>query len=248
MIKLINVVKRFDTQTVFDDLTLQIPEGEITVVIGLSGEGKSVLLKLLIGLLHPDSGQILIDDEDIAGMNEHELSRVRKKFGMLFQSAALLDSLTVFDNLALPLVEKHNLPPEEISDRVRKALTDVGLRDMDGKFPDELSGGMKKRVGLARALIMQPKIILFDEPTTGLDPITDRAIHNLIKDTQGLFGYTAVVVSHDIPAVFDIADHVAMIYHGRIVEVGTPDEIRQSKHPVVRQFITGALDGPIHVV
>lgn len=248
MIKLINVVKRFDTQTVFDDLTLQIPEGEITVVIGLSGEGKSVLLKLLIGLLHPDSGQILIDDEDIAGMNEHELSRVRKKFGMLFQSAALLDSLTVFDNLALPLVEKHNLPPEEISDRVRKALADVGLRDMDGKFPDELSGGMKKRVGLARALIMQPKIILFDEPTTGLDPITDRAIHNLIKDTQGLFGYTAVVVSHDIPAVFDIADHVAMIYHGRIVEVGTPDEIRQSKHPVVRQFITGALDGPIHVV
>lgn len=248
MIKLINVVKRFDDQTVFDDLTLQIPEGEITVVIGLSGEGKSVLLKLLIGLLHPDSGRILIDDEDIAGLNEHELSRVRKKFGMLFQSAALLDSLTVFDNLALPLVEKHNLPPEEISDRVHKALADVGLRDMDGKFPDELSGGMKKRVGLARAFIMQPKIILFDEPTTGLDPITDRAIHNLIKDTQGLFGYTAVVVSHDIPAVFDIADHVAMIYHGRIVEVGTPDEIRQSKHPVVRQFITGALDGPIHVV
>lgn len=248
MIKLINVQKSFESQTVFDDLTLQIPEGKITVVIGLSGEGKSVLLKLLIGLLHPDSGRILIDDEDIAGMNEHDLSQVRKKFGMLFQSAALLDSLTVFDNLALPLTEKHNLPPEVISERVHKALTDVGLQGIDDKYPDELSGGMKKRVGLARALITQPQIILFDEPTTGLDPITDHAIHKLIKDTQSQFGYTAVVVSHDIPAVFDIADTVAMIYHGRVVEVGTPEEIKQSENPVVRQFINGALEGPIHIV
>lgn len=248
MIKLINVAKRFESQTVFDDLTLQIPEGKITVVIGLSGEGKSVLLKLLIGLLHPDSGQILIDDEDIAGMNEHDLTQVRKKFGMLFQSAALLDSLTVFDNLALPLAEKHNLPADVISERVHKALTDVGLREIDDKYPDELSGGMKKRVGLARALITQPQIILFDEPTTGLDPITDRAIHKLIKDTQGQFGYTAVVVSHDIPAVFDIADLVAMIYHGRVVEVGTPEEIKRSENPVVRQFVEGALEGPIHIV
>lgn len=248
MIKMINVVKRFENQTVFDDLTLQIPEGKITVVIGLSGEGKSVLLKLLIGLLHPDSGRILIDDEDIAGMNEHDLSMVRRKFGMLFQSAALLDSLTVFDNLALPLVEKHNFPAEVISERVHKALNDVGLKEIDDKFPDELSGGMKKRVGLARALIMQPQIILFDEPTTGLDPITDRAIHKLIQDTQSQFGYTAVVVSHDIPAVFDIADNVAMIYHGRVVEAGTPDQIKQSENPVVQQFVTGALEGPIHVV
>jgi len=249
MIKLINIAKSFENQTVFDDLTLQIPEGKITVVIGLSGEGKSVLLKLLIGLLHPDSGRILIDDEDIAGMNEHDLSRVRKKFGMLFQSAALLDySLTVFDNLALPLAEKHNLPVEAIAERVHKALSDVGLNEIDDKYPDELSGGMKKRVGLARALITQPKIILFDEPTTGLDPITDRAIHKLIKDTQSQFGYTAVVVSHDIPAVFDIADLVAMIYHGRVVEVGTPDEIKRSVNPVVRQFVNGALEGPIHIV
>lgn len=248
MIKLIHVVKKFESQTVFDDLTLQIPEGKITVVIGLSGEGKSVLLKLLIGLLHPDGGRILIDDEDIAGMDEHDLSRVRKKFGMLFQSAALLDSLTVFDNLALPLAEKHNLPAEVIAERVHQALADVGLREIDDKYPDELSGGMKKRVGLARALIMQPKIILFDEPTTGLDPITDRAIHKLIKDTQGQFGYTAVVVSHDIPAVFDIADFVAMIFHGRVVEAGTPEEINRSENPVVRQFVTGALEGPIHIV
>lgn len=248
MIKLIHVVKKFESQTVFDDLTLQIPEGKITVVIGLSGEGKSVLLKLLIGLLHPDGGRILIDDEDIAGMDEHDLSRVRKKFGMLFQSAALLDSLTVFDNLALPLAEKHNLPAEVIAERVHQALADVSLREIDDKYPDELSGGMKKRVGLARALIMQPKIILFDEPTTGLDPITDRAIHKLIKDTQGQFGYTAVVVSHDIPAVFDIADFIAMIFHGRVVEAGTPEEINRSENPVVRQFVTGALEGPIHIV
>lgn len=248
MIKLIDVVKEFDGKAVIDGLSLVIPEGKITAIIGLSGEGKSVLLKLLIGLLHPDSGRILIDDEDIARMNEHDLGRVRKKIGMLFQSAALLDSLTVFDNLALPLVEKHELSAENIAELVNKALADVGLKGVDEKYPDELSGGMKKRVGLARALIMQPKIVLFDEPTTGLDPITDRAIHKLIKDTQSQFGYTAVVVSHDIPAIFDIADVVAMIYHGRIVEAGAPEEIQRSENPIVQQFVKGKLEGPIHIV
>ena len=246
MIELVDVVKGFDGKNVIDGLSLTIPKGKITAIIGLSGEGKSVLLKLLIGLLHPDSGRILVDGEDIAGMDEHNLARVRRQFGMLFQGAALLDSLTVFDNLALPLEERHDLPPKTISERVHLVLTEVGLAGVDDKYPDELSGGMKKRVGLARALIMQPKIILFDEPTTGLDPITDRAIHKLIKDTQDQFGYTAVIVSHDIPAIFSIADSVAMIYHGRIVEKGTPEEIQKSVNPIVHQFITGNLEGPIH--
>jgi phospholipid/cholesterol/gamma-HCH transport system ATP-binding protein len=248
VIELVDVVKGFEGQTVIDGLNLIIPEGKITAIIGLSGEGKSVLLKLLIGLLHPDSGRILVDGEDIAKLSEHELRRVRRKFGMLFQGAALLDSLTVFDNLALPLEEKHAFSAEEISQRVHKLLAEVGLKEIDEKYPDKLSGGMKKRVGLARALILEPDIMLFDEPTTGLDPITDRAIHTLIKETQDQFGYTAVIVSHDIPAIFAIADHVAMIYHGRIVGEGTAAEIQGSGNPVVQQFITGQLEGPIHIV
>lgn len=246
MIELVDVVMEFDGKRVIDGLSLAIPEKKITVIIGLSGEGKSVLLKLLIGLLHPESGKILVDGEDIAGMDEHNLCRVRRQFGMLFQGAALLDSLTVFDNLALPLAEKHDLATERIAQRVHKVLAEVGLKGVDDTYPDQLSGGMKKRVGLARALITEPKIILFDEPTTGLDPITDRAIHKLIKDTQGQFGYTAIIVSHDIPKVFSIADSVAMIYHGRIVEQGTPEAVQHSANPVVQQFITGNLEGPIH--
>jgi len=247
VIELIDVVKGFDGKAVINGLSLSIPEGKITAIIGLSGEGKSVLLKLLIGLLHPEHGRILIDGEDIAGMDEHDLKRVRKKFGMLFQGAALLDSLSVFDNLALPLQEKHELSAGAISQRVQKVLLEVGLKGADEKFPDKLSGGMKKRVGLARALILEPKIMLFDEPTTGLDPITDRAIHTLIKDTQEQFGYTAVVVSHDIPAIFSIADLVAMIYQGRIVLQGTPEEIQRSENLIVQQFISGNLEGPIQM-
>jgi phospholipid/cholesterol/gamma-HCH transport system ATP-binding protein len=248
VIELIDVVKGFDGRVVINGLSLVIPERKITAIIGLSGEGKSVLLKLLIGLLHPESGRILIDGVDIAGMAEHDLKAVRQKFGMLFQGAALLDSLTVFDNLALPLVEKHQLSAGDIAQRVHKVLEEVGLKGVDDKYPDKLSGGMNKRVGLARALILEPKIMLFDEPTTGLDPITDRAIHTLIQDTQKQFGYTAVIVSHDIPAIFSITDLVAMIYQGRIVEQGTPEEIQHSENPVVRQFISGKLDGPIHIV
>ena len=169
MIELVDVVKGFDGKAVLDGLSLVIPAGRITAIIGLSGEGKSVRLKLLIGLLHPESGKILVDGEDIAEMNEHNLIRVRRQFGMLFQGAALLDSLTVFDNLALPLAEKHDLPPETIAKRVHLVLAEVGLTGVDAKYPDEMSGGMKKRVGLARALILEPRIMLFDEPTTGLD-------------------------------------------------------------------------------
>lgn len=248
MIKLVNVTKSFDSQVVLNNLTLEVPPGKITAVIGPSGEGKSVLLKHMIGLLRPESGEVLVEGEDITRMGRGSLNRVREKFGMLFQNAALFDSMTVFENVAFPLEEKTRLSPAEIRDKVHEALGHVGLKGIDKKYPDELSGGMKKRVGLARALLLNPKIVLFDEPTTGLDPIICRAIHQLIKDTHARFGFTAVVVSHEIPEIFDFTDHVAMLYRGEILEMGTPAEIQRSTHPVVRQFITGSLEGPIRFV
>lgn len=248
MIRLRNVHKSFGDQTVLKGLNLDIPAGEITAVIGPSGEGKSVLLKHIIGLMKPDSGQIEVDGESILNIGRSQLNRIREKFGMLFQNAALFDSMTVFENVAFPLQEKTRLPKEEIERRVRSALEDVGLRNVNGKYPDELSGGMKKRVGLARALLLNPMIILFDEPTTGLDPVIKRAIHHLIKETHQKFGFTAVIVSHEIPEIFDIAQNVAMLFRGEILQIGTPDEIRNSAHPVVKQFISGSLDGPIQLV
>jgi len=248
MIELIDLTKKFGDQVVLDRLSLHVPPGKITAVIGPSGEGKSVLLKHMIGLLRPDEGQVLVEGEDIALVSRQELNRVREKFGMLFQNAALFDSLTVFENVAFPLEEKTKLSRTEIRDRVHEALEHVGLAGIDRKYPDELSGGMKKRVGLARALLLDPRIILFDEPTTGLDPIICRAIHQLIKDTHNRYGFTAVIVSHEIPEIYDISDYVAMLYRGEIISMGTPDEIRNSDHPVVRQFVSGSLDGPIHLI
>ena len=248
MIQIYDIVKSFDGQTVLDHLNLTVPEGQITAVIGPSGEGKSVLLKHMIGLMRPRSGRVVVDGEDITLLGREALNRAREKFGMLFQNAALFDSMTVFENVAFPLEEKTKLSRGEIRDRVHVALEHVGLKGVDRKYPDELSGGMKKRVGLARALLLDPRIILFDEPTTGLDPIICRAIHQLIKETHARFGFTAVIVSHEIPEIYDISDRVAMLYRGKIVETGTPEEIQRSCDPVVRQFITGSLEGPIHLV
>ena len=248
MIRLTDVHKSFDSQPVLDGLNLDIPAGEITAIIGPSGEGKSVLLKHMIGLLKPDSGRIEVDGESILNIRRSQLNHIREKFGMLFQNAALFDSMSVFDNVAFPLREKTSFSKDEIELRVRSALEHMGLKHVNGKFPDEISGGMKKRVGLARALLLDPKIILFDEPTTGLDPIIKRAIHQLIKDTHEKFGFTAVIVSHEIPEIFDIAQNVAMLFQGKILQVGTAEEIRCSTHPAVKQFITGSLDGPIQLV
>ncbi len=203
MITIRNVHKSFGTQKVLDGLDLDIPVGKITAIIGPSGEGKSVLLKHLIGLLQPDSGTVEVDGESIVNLRRSDLNRIREKFGMLFQNVALFDSMSVFENVAFPLEEKTSLSKEEIRGRVLSALEDVGLKNIENKFPDELSGGMKKRVGLARAVVLNPKIILFDEPTTGLDPIIKRAIHQLIKDTHAKFGFTAVIVSHEIPEIVD---------------------------------------------
>ena len=248
MLALRNVTKAFDGQVVLNDLDLEINTGKITSVIGPSGEGKSVLLKHMIGLLKPDSGEVIADGEVISSLRGRKLNRVREKFGMLFQNAALFDSMTVFENVAFPLQEKTRLSPAEIQDRVHEALAHVGLKGVDKKYPDMLSGGMKKRVGLARALLLNPKIILFDEPTTGLDPIICRAIHQLIKETHRKFGYTAVIVSHEIPEIFEISDEVAILYRGQIIEKGKPRDIQLSSNPVVRQFISGSLDGPIRLI
>jgi phospholipid/cholesterol/gamma-HCH transport system ATP-binding protein len=248
MLSLRNVVKAFDGQVVLNNLNLEIATGKITSIIGPSGEGKSVLLKHMIGLLKPDSGEVVADGEMISAMRGSSLNQIREKFGMLFQNAALFDSMTVFENVAFPLEEKTRLSPAEIRERVHEALSHVGLQGADRKYPDMLSGGMKKRVGLARALLLSPKIILFDEPTTGLDPIICRAIHQLIKETHSKFGYTAVIVSHEIPEIFDISDRVAMLYKGQIIEHGSPRDIQLSSNPVVRQFISGSLDGPIRFI
>lgn len=248
MIELVRLTKSFGKQLVLNDLNLKIPAGKITAVIGPSGEGKSVLLKHMIGLMKPDSGKVMVDGEDITWMGRSQLNRVRERFGMLFQGVALFDSMTVFENVAFPLEEKTRLSMDEIRDRVHEALEHVGLKDVDEKYPDQLSGGMKKRVGLARALLLKPDIILFDEPTTGLDPIICNAMHRLIKETQESFGFTAVIVTHEVPSIFEICDYVAMLYRGRIQMRGTPEEIRGSEDPVLRQFITGELEGPLQFV
>lgn len=246
MIEVRDLYKAFDGQQVLRGVSLTIPRARTTAVIGRSGTGKSVLLKHLIRLLRPDRGQVLVDGVDVVPLGGRALDRVRAKFGVLFQGGALFDSLTVFDNVAFPLREKTRLPEPEIAGRVRERLDAVELADMGHKFPAEISGGMRKRVALARALVTDPEIVLFDEPTTGLDPIMLNAIHHLIADTQRRFGFTGIVVSHDVPDVFEIAHEVAMLHEGTIVVAGPPEQVLRSEDPRVRQFITGKTEGPIH--
>ena len=248
MIRLINVHKSFGKQKVLDGLNLEIEDGKTTVIIGKSGGGKSVLPKHIIGLLKPDSGKVLIDDVDIAKLNDKELNEVRKKFGMLFQDAALFDSMNVGENVAFPLREHTKKKEDEIEEIVRERLKTVGLSGVENKMPSELSGGMRKRVGLARAVAMLPQIVLFDEPTTGLDPIMTEAINELIINTQKNFNLTCIVISHDIQSIFEVGHKIAMLYEGKIIEYGTPEEIRKSDNPVLTQFLSGSLDGPIAVM
>ncbi|MBI2092653.1 MAG: ABC transporter ATP-binding protein [Deltaproteobacteria bacterium] len=237
MIKLVDVHKNFAGQKVLNGINLQIRKGEITVIIGTSGVGKSVLLKHMIGLLRPDRGKVFIAGVDLGTLSSPALVEMRKKFGMLFQGAALFDSLTVFENVAFPLVEHSNLTVEKIRERVMEKLDLVGLHDVDKKMPSELSGGMKKRVGLARAIILEPEVILYDEPTTGLDPIMTDSVDNLILAMQQRLKITSVVISHDIKSTFDIADQIAMMHEGKIIEAGAPEIFRASKNPVVAKFI-----------
>src|SRR6266511_3190528 len=245
MIQVIDVHRSFGSQQVLRGINLRVQKGERLAIIGRSGSGKTVLLRLIIGLIRPNRGQILIEETDITQLSGRRLDRVRERFGMLFQGGALFDSMTVFDNVAFLLREKTDLPPSEIAAQVQKMLENVGLGEMGYKFPAELSGGMKKRAALARALITNPSSILFDEPTTGLDPILVHAIHQLIQETHDTFGYTAVIVSHEIPEVFDIATRVAVIHEGRIIAEGTPEMILKSPDPFIQQFISGSLEGPV---
>ncbi len=243
MIEIIDLHKSFNGLVVLDGVNLTIPTGEITVVIGKSGGGKSVLLKHIIGLLQPDRGQILVDGVDISRLRGRQLQEFKKHFAVLFQGGALFDSLNVFENIAFPLREKTRLPEEEIARRVRERLEQMHLAaEVETKFPDELSGGMKKRVALARAMIQEPEIILFDEPVTGLDPPMSNTVFHLIQQTHQESGYTALVVAHDIPEVFQIADHVAMLHGGRIVAHGSSEEIQHHEDPVVQAFIKGDID------
>lgn len=237
MIKLVGVEKTLGGQPVLRGVDLTIPAGKITTIIGGSGSGKSVLLKHMIGLMQPDRGEIWIGGTDIARLTGRALNEVRKKFAMLFQSAALFDSMSVFENVAFPLREKLRLKGEQVTRRVEEKLAQVGLGDMGHKFPAELSGGMRKRVGLARALVMEPEIILFDEPTTGLDPLMAKSIHDLIVAMQRQFGFTAVMVSHEIPEIFGISDWVAMLKRGRIAEMAPSSEFVKTTDKEIQEFI-----------
>ncbi|MEO5357958.1 MAG: ABC transporter ATP-binding protein [Nitrospirae bacterium YQR-1] len=226
-----------DGVEVLKGVDLTIHKGELMAIIGTSGAGKSVSFKCITGLMKPDSGTISIGGRDITGMGMRELNHVRRDFGVLFQSGALFDSLDVYQNVAFPLKERTRLMDSEIALRVKKALSDVNLKDVEDKYPAELSGGMKKRVALARAIISNPKVIFFDEPTTGLDPVLKKSIHELIAENHQRYGFTGLIISHEIPDIFDVADRVAMLYDGKIIFCGTPDEIIQCEIPQVKRFI-----------
>jgi len=244
MIKISDLHKSFNRNCVLKGINLEIYDGETITIIGGSGCGKTVLLKHIIGLLRPDIGKVYVDDIDICGLNNRQLNEIQKKFGFLFQSGALFDSLTAAENVAFGL-RNMNLPEGVIRRKVQDCLTHVGLADVGDVKPAELSGGMKKRVALARAIARDPKYILYDEPTTGLDPIFADAINDLIIHLQNTLKITSIVVTHDLKSAYKVSNRIAMLYDGKIIEIGSPDEIKSTKNPFVRQFIEGSSEGPI---
>lgn len=242
-----NVWRSFDSQPVLTGVTIHIQRGESVAIIGQSGSGKSVLLKHIMKLMEPDKGAVLIDGIDLATLRYSELVKIRRRIGMLFQGSALFDSLSVAENVGLGLKESRMLSEKDTARTVMEKLELVGLSDAADKYPSELSGGMKKRVGLARAIADSPELVLYDEPTTGLDPITADVIDNLILDLNNRLNVTSVVVTHDMKSAFKIAGRIIMLYNGRVEFDGTPDEVKGSSNQVVRQFITGSAEGPITV-
>jgi phospholipid/cholesterol/gamma-HCH transport system ATP-binding protein len=239
MIEARDLKKSFGAQSVLNGVSLCIKEGESVVIIGRSGGGKSVLLKHLVGLTQPDSGEVLIDGENIVGMNERRLLHVRHKFGMLFQSAALFDSMTVAENVGFALRREKGLTPEELNRRVSDALETVDLPGTEKKKPSELSGGMRKRVGLARAIVYRPEIVLYDEPTTGLDPIVADSIDQLIVRVRDRLNVTSVVVTHDMRSARRVGQRILMLHQGKIYFEGTPEQIFASQDPIVYKFVNG---------
>ena len=242
MIESRDLIKSFGSNRILDGVSFRIEKGESVVIIGRSGGGKSVLIKHLIGLLQPDAGQVLIEGEDIVPMNERELLRVRRKFGMLFQGAALFDSMTVAENVGFAFRRKRSLPESEVRQKVAEVLEMVDLPGTEEKKPSELSGGMRKRVGLARAIIYEPEIVLYDEPTTGLDPIVADSIDHLILRVRDRLDVTTVVVTHDMRSARRLGQRIMMLHDKKIYATGTPEEIFHSEDPIVRQFIEGVSD------
>src|SRR3989338_4825192 len=245
VIKSEGVVKRFGERTILNGISLEVCRGETFVIMGGSGCGKSTFLRHLTGALKPDSGKVYLLGRDLTTLDEDEMDKVKKKLGMCFQSAALFDSMTVGENVSLPLREHTKLDGGVIDTVVKMKLELVGLRGFDDLMPAQLSGGMRKRVGLARAIALDPEIIFYDEPTAGLDPIVAGVIDKLILDLSKKLYITSVVVTHDMKSVFSIADRVAMLYEGKVLEVGPPEAIKKSRNPIVQQFISGSPDGPI---
>lgn len=245
MIEVKNLYKAFAGAKVIKGINLRVKEGEILALIGGSGQGKSVLLKHMVGLMKPDQGQVLVDGKEIGKLRGEALIRLRSRLGFLFQGGALFDSMSVYDNVAFPLREKTKLKEKEIRNRVVQELEQVGLSGTEDKYPSQLSGGMVKRAALVRELIWKPEIMFFDEPTAGLDPIIGQTIMNLIDTIHKRFNFTGVIVTHEIPKVFDIVDRVAMLYDGTLLAEGTPEEIISSDDPIVKQFIKGEVEGPV---
>lgn len=245
MIRIVDVYKAFGENKVLRGVDLRVETGQTMVVIGQSGVGKSVLLKHIMGLVKPDRGQVFLDNMEITRLRDSELQKVTRRIGMLFQGSALFDSMNVFDNIKFGLERQLGCPAERQARIVEESLAKVGLRGVERLMPYELSGGMKKRVGLARAIAYNPEIMLYDEPSTGIDPIRADAINGLINQLKEDLRVTSVLITHDMVSAYKVADRIAMLYQGRIIEEGTPDEIRKSRNPVVQQFIHGRSEGPI---
>jgi phospholipid/cholesterol/gamma-HCH transport system ATP-binding protein len=243
IIRISKVAKSFDDVMVFDSLDLTINKGESLVVLGRSGCGKSVMLKTITGLIRPDRGSVFFKNHDITKLSRKKLFEIRMSFGMLFQGSALFDSMSVGENVALPLRKHTDMDEQSIREMVNEKLELVGLNDVYHKYPGEMSGGMKKRVGLARAVVMNPEVVLYDEPTTGLDPIMADNINDLIRDLQGNMNITSVVVTHDIKSAYKVGDRLAMLSGGRIIFSGTPEEVRNTDEEAVRQFVDGNVTG-----
>jgi phospholipid/cholesterol/gamma-HCH transport system ATP-binding protein len=247
-IRVVSLYKSFGEKDVLHGINIEVRQGESMVVIGGSGSGKTVLIKCIIGLMRPDQGEIHVDGLEITSLDEKRMNEVRKKFGMLFQGGALFDSMTVWENVGFGLRQQTRLSEEESRRVASEKLALVGLKNVEDLMPAELSGGMRKRVSLARAIAMEPEILLYDEPTTGIDPIMADAINDLIVQMKEKLNVTSIAITHDMKSAYKIADRIAMLYQGKIIEVGTPGEIRNSSNPMVQQFIEGRSEGPIKIL